>query len=248
MDKNELKRLILRNRFLAKLPTEEFDRLLPNLELVSLNQGDELIRPDEPISFVYFPIDLLASLVITMEDGSTVESGSVGREGLVGIPALLGARSTPMETVVQIPGQTSRISVEAVRAELYRDQYLHGLFLRYVHTLFIVASQSAACNRLHPLEKRLCRWLLMSSDGVDSLRVPLTHEFLGTMLGTRRAGVTEAALKLQQEGFITYTRGVVDILDRNGLERACCECFRVVKAEFEKFLGSELGAGVTRSL
>ena len=227
----------LGNRLLDRLPGEELDALRPHLEPVSLSLGQYLITPHEPIPYVYFPINALASLVTVLEDGATVEAGSVGREGMVGIPVLLDARVTPMETLVQIPGKAIRVKSAIIKEAFDRGSVLHNLLHRYIHTLFVIASQSAACNRRHHIESRLCRWLLMSSDGIGSDEIALTQEFLATMLGVRRAGVTQAALNLQEEGMIDYTRGRINILDRERLEAATCECYHMVKEEYNRLLG-----------
>ncbi|MGB7924925.1 MAG: Crp/Fnr family transcriptional regulator [Pyrinomonadaceae bacterium] len=225
------------NRLLDRLPGEELEALRPHLERVELAHGQTLIMPDEPIPYLYFPVTALASLVTLLEDGSTVEAGSVGREGMVGIPVLLDAATTPMQTVAQIPGQALRVRAGAFKEEFDKDGALHKLLHRYIHTLFVVASQSAACNRRHRVEARLCRWLLMSSDGVGSNELGLTQEFLATMLGVRRAGVTEAALMLQEAGLIDYTRGRIRILKRERLEATTCECYGMVKDEYDRLLG-----------
>ena len=227
----------IQNRLLAKLPPGELDLLRPHLNKVSLSHSQSLIVPGEPIRKVYFPINSLASLVTVMEDGSTVESGSVGREGMVGIPVLLEAGTTPMQTVAQIPGAAMEVKAEVIKDIFHKGGAFHSLVHRYIHTLFVVASQSAACNRLHQIDRRLSRWLMMSSDGIGSDSIGLTQEYLATMLGVRRAGVTEAALLLQDEGLIQYGRGKIEILNRAALEARACECYGVVKAEFDRLLG-----------
>jgi CRP-like cAMP-binding protein len=227
----------IENRLLAKLPPEELEFLRPHLERVSLAHSETLIAPHEPIRYIYFPLTMLGSLVTIMEDGSTVESGTAGREGLIGVPVLLDACETTMQTVAQIPGEALRIKASVCKSLLDQGGAFHQLFHRYIHTLFIVASQSAACNRLHKVEARLCRWLLMSSDGIGSCELGLTQEYLSTMLGVRRAGVTEAALKIQAAGLVNYTRGHISILKRQELEAAACECYRVVRDEYDRLLG-----------
>jgi CRP-like cAMP-binding protein len=225
------------NRLLDKLPDKELEALLPHSERLSLSHAQPLIQPHEPIPYIYFPVNALASLVTLLEDGSTVEAGAVGREGMVGVPVLLDADSTPMQTVIQIPGEVYRVRSKVVKEVFDRGGALHQLMQRYIHTLFVVASQSAACNRRHLVNERLARWLLMSSDGIASHQLALTQEFLATMLGVRRSGVTEAAVRLQHQGLISYTRGSVGILDREGLEQAACECYRMVKDEYDRLLG-----------
>jgi CRP-like cAMP-binding protein len=228
---------LLQNRLLASLPPEDLEALRPHLTPLSLELAYPLIRPQEPIRHAYFPVTCLASLVIVLEDGSTVESGSVGREGMVGIPIVLGAGTTPMQTLVQIAGDAFRVEAAVIKEQFERRGGLHAVLTRYIHTLFMIASQSAACNRRHSVEARLCRWLLMSSDGVGSNAIGITQEFLATMLGVRRAGVTETALKLQNAGWISYTRGFVHLLDRPALENTACECYHVVRREYERLFG-----------
>lgn len=226
--------LHLPNRLLASLPSEELKHLHPHLEQVSLSQNQLIIKPYEPIPFVYFPLNSLLSLVTVMEDGSTVEAGSIGREGMAGLPILLEAGTTPSQTVTQIPGQAVRIKAEIIKEAFNRGGALQKILYRYIHATIVVGSQTAACNRLHHLEARFCRWLLMSSDGVGSQEFFLTHEFLATMLGVRRAGVSEAASQVQSKGLIRYQRGRIQIIDRKSLETAACECYGVVKAEYDR--------------
>ncbi len=224
------------NRLLARLPADEFELLRPHLERVRLTHGAPLVRPNQPIRLIHFPIDCLASLVAVMEDGATVESGAVGREGMVGIPVLLADGVTPMQTLVQVPGEAYALRAAAVKELFERGGAFRKLFYRYVHTLFIVASQTAACNRLHRIEARLCRWLLMSADGVGSGDLRLTQEFLAVMLGVRRAGVSEAISEMETRGLVRHSRARIEILDRARLERAACECYRIVRDEYERLL------------
>ncbi|HEX8252414.1 MAG TPA: Crp/Fnr family transcriptional regulator [Thermoanaerobaculia bacterium] len=222
------------NRLLEAFPAEDREALEPHAERHSLDLHTPLIRPNEEIGDVWFPLSALASLVTVLEDGSTVEAGSVGQEGMVGIPVILNATSTSMQTVVQIPGEAIRVSAAALRERFMVSRRLQELLHRYVHSLFIIASQSTACNRKHSVEARMARWLLMSSDGIGSNELAITHEYLATMLGVRRPGVTEAALKLQEEGLIQHRRGSTTIVSRAGLERAACECYRVVRSEQDR--------------
>jgi CRP-like cAMP-binding protein len=217
------------NRILNALAPGDLEALKPHLEPVDLDLHTPLIQPNVPIGDVWFPINCLASLVTVLEDGSTVEGGSVGREGMVGIPIILGATATPMQTIVQIPGKCIRLSAAVLKQQFDSSPTLHNLLHRYVHSLFVIASQSVACNRKHQVDGRLARWLLMSSDGIASEEVGITHEYLAAMLGVRRPGVTEAALKLQEQGFIQYRRGSISIIDRPGLENLACECYFAVK-------------------
>jgi CRP-like cAMP-binding protein len=224
------------NRLLAKFPKSELEALRPHMETVTFDHGFALIKPREAIRHVYFPITALASLVTVLEDGFTVESGAVGRDGMVGVPFMLEAMMTPMETLIQIPGELIRIKASAIKESFERSPVVQALFHRYLHFLFLIASQSAACNRRHQVTKRLARWLLTSSDGVGSDQVNLTHEFLATMLGVRRAGVTEAAQALQKRKLIEYKRRGVRIVNRKGLEKAACECYAIVRNEIEQLL------------
>ena len=237
MSTHQQARSPMQNRLLANLPSEELTALHPHMEQVSLSHGQVIILPYEPIPFVYFPVNSLLSLVTVMEDGSTVESGSIGREGMAGLPILLDAGTTPMQTLTQIPGTAVRIKAEIIKEAFDRGGALQKLLHRYMHTIIVIGSQSAACNRLHHIEARLCRWLLMSSDGVDSDELRLTQDFLATMLGVRRSGVSEAASKLQGKGLIRYQRGHVQIVDRKSLETSACECYGVVSAEYNRLFG-----------
>jgi CRP-like cAMP-binding protein len=225
------------NRLLKVLPAAGLEALCSHAELVALRHGHHIIIPDEPIRDVYFPLTCLLSLVTTMEDGATVESGTIGREGMSGIPVILNAGQTTMPTFCQIPGDAVRVRAEVVRAAYEQSEELRRILNRYVHTVVVVGSQSAACNALHRVEARMCRWLLMSSDGVGSDAVSLTQENLAMMLGVRRPGVTEVAGKLRAEGLIDYSRGQIRILDRAGMERLACECYGRVKGEYERLFG-----------
>ncbi len=225
------------NRLVALLPAAELETLRRHAEVVSLRHGSPAIVPDEPIREVYFPLTCLLSMVTTMEDGAAVESGTIGREGMSGIPVVLNAGQTTMPTFCQIPGEAVRVRSEHVRDVYERNAEVRKIFNRYVHTVVVVGSQSAACNALHRVEARTCRWLLMSSDGVASDEVNLTQEYLAAMLGVRRPGVTEVAGKLRAEGLIDYTRGSIRIIDRPGMERRACECYGRVKGEYERLFG-----------
>jgi CRP-like cAMP-binding protein len=222
------------NRLLASLPAAELEQLRPHFERVSLHHGEHAIVPDEPIRHLYFPVDCLLSLVTQMEDGSSAESGSIGREGMSGVPVLLDARQTPMPTFTQIPGDAIRVRSEVIKAAYDRGGAVRHILNRYVHTVIVVGSHATACNALHKVEARMSKWLLMSSDGVGSHELRLTHEYLATMLGVRRASVTETAIRLKSAGLIDYERGFARILDRGGLEATACECYRRTRAEYER--------------
>jgi CRP-like cAMP-binding protein len=218
------------NNLLARMAPDDLESIAPHLELVHLAHSQILIEPHEPIRQMYFPVTALGSLVAVLADGSTVEAGMVGREGVVGVPVLLDTDSTPMQTVAQIAGEAFRIRAEIVKQRYDKGGSVFQILNRYIHILFVVASQSSACNRKHVVEARLARWLLMSSDGIASDDVGLTQEYLAVMLGVRRPGVTEAAVKLQSAGLIQYTRGHVRIIDRKGLAATACECYAFVTA------------------
>jgi CRP-like cAMP-binding protein len=224
------------NKLLAQVSGAELKGLLTNAELVDLPLSYALIAPNKRIEHIYFPVSLLGSLVTVLEDGSAIESGTVGREGMTGVPILLNAEKTPMETLVQVPGEAIRIPAKDVKKVFDDGGPFNRLLNRYIHHLFVVASQSAACNRRHTIGARLARWLLMSSDGVGSNEIGITQNFLAVMLGVRRSGVTEAALKLQADGLIRYSRGSVTITDRKRLEKVACECYHMVRDEYDRLL------------
>ena len=234
---SDVRELAARQRMLAKLPRQELEYLVEGAEALTLERAHPLVNPHEPMRDIWFPVTALASLVIVLEDGSTVEAGAVGREGLVGVPILLGAEITPMQTLIQVPGEVIRVPAARVIEIHGRAGMMRMMFLRYVHFLFVMASQSAACNRRHPMDERLARWLLVSSDGIGSDRVAITHEFLAAMMGVRRSGVTETAQRLQGKGLIEYRRASVNVIDRKGLEAASCECYRVTRREYERLFG-----------
>jgi CRP-like cAMP-binding protein len=226
-----------RNRLLACLPGSELEVLLPHFDPVSLAHGDHVIVPGVPIQHIYFPLNVLLSLVTTMEDGAAVESGVIGREGMSGIPVLLNAEQTTMPTFAQVPGVALKIKANILKAAYDRHGTLHTLLNRYMHTVVVMGSFSTACNALHKIELRMAKWLLLSSDGVGSDEFNLTHEFLAVMLGVRRASVSEIAGVLRSEGLIDYTRGHIKITDRRGLEAASCECYSKFKDEYERLFG-----------
>ncbi|MBD2101095.1 Crp/Fnr family transcriptional regulator [Leptolyngbya sp. FACHB-261] len=224
------------NRILAGLPRSEYERLLPYLEPVSLELKWVFYESNQPIDYVYFIQRGVGSLLTPMANGSAVEAATVGNEGIVGLPVFLGAARTPDRAVMQVPGEGLRLNAEVFRAELNRNGALYSLLQRYTHALMVQMAHSAACNRLHSIEQRCSRWLLMTHDRVRSDQFQLTQEFLAQMLGVRRAGVSEVASVLQRSGLIRYTRGQITVLDRPGLEAVSCECYQVVKAEFDRLL------------
>lgn len=228
--------LIRRNRLLAALSEEELERLRPYLEVVALGHKEVLYEPDEPIEYVYFPIDSVSSMLATMDDGQAVEVGTIGNEGMTGLPVFLGARTAPLASMCQIPGDAARMTAESLRSEATAGNGLHALLHRYTEAMFIFAAQSSACNRLHSVEQRAARWLLHTHDRVSGDEFPLTQEFLSQMLGVRRASVSETAGALQGENLISYTRGIIRVIDRPGLEARSCECYRVIRKEFDRLL------------
>jgi CRP-like cAMP-binding protein len=224
------------NQLLSALPQEEFERLWPNLECVSLAFQQVLYEANQAIEYVYFPNNGIVSLVTITEDGGTVEAATVGNEGMVGISILLGVDKIPVQAISQMAGDALRMRTEVFKREITPTSSLYGLLLRYTQALISQLSQTVACNRLHSVEERCCRWLLLCQDRVRSDQFALTQETLAQMLGVRRASVSVVAAILQKAGLIRYSRGKITILDRNGLEAASCECYRVVKAEFDRLL------------
>lgn len=223
------------NLLLAKLPDQEYRRLEPHLEFVSLSLSQILFLPDEQIRHVYFPISSVVSLLTALEDGNGMEVGLVGREGMVGISAILGGRETKFANV-QGSGMSLRMPVNQLQAEFSRGGMLQSALLHYTHALMTQISQSVVCNARHHVEGRLARWLLMFSDRVGRDEFDLTHEFMAHMLGVRRASVSVIANKLQKLNLIRYQRGHFTILDRKGLEEFTCECYSVVKEKYDNFL------------
>jgi len=223
-----------RNRILAALPDSDLEQLIPHLEPVSLKLGQILQMPDTRIERVYFPTSGIVSLLATLEGGETVETGVVGREGMVGIAVVFGVERSTIESLVQGTGEAMTMKSETLRTIIKNGGTLHDLLLRYVHSLFSQISQTAACNRVHTLNERLARWLLLTHDRIEKDNLELTHEFLARMLGTRRAGVSVAAHSLREAGLIDYTRGDIEIQNRRGLESASCECYAIVKTEFDR--------------
>ncbi len=225
------------NRLLAALPHDESAGLQPFLESVYYASGHTIYESHTPIGHVYFPLTGCASVVVSMADGAMVEAGTIGREGLVGLPAFFGTDAGPLITIAQVPGHFARLPVAPFRDAAAEGSVLHTLLLRFTQAHYVLAAQSAGCNRLHPVEQRCARWLLLTHDrvGVDTFQ--LTHEFLGYMLGTARPSVTLAARGLQHAGLITYHRGVVTVLDRPGLEAAACECYALITDEYVRLLG-----------
>ena len=227
----------IQNRILAALPAGEYERLLPHLEEVRLNLGDVISQPDKKIEYVYFPKRGTISICAIMEDGSQVEVGVIGNEGMFGLPVFFKTETVPLQAMVQLPDGAVRMRAEAFSREVEHCPHLRNLLLHYAQAFFMQAAQTAACNRLHPMEGRLARWLLMCQDRTKSDLLQLTQEFISIMLGVRRAGVSTTAAKLKDGGLIDYQRGFIRILDRKGLEAVSCECYGIVRKEFDRLLG-----------
>jgi CRP-like cAMP-binding protein len=220
----------IKNLILAGLPHKEYVRLVADMEFVTLSPGAKLYKSGEVIEYVYFPGEGLVSLVTHMNDGTTVEVGIIGRDGMVGIPVLLGDDIAFEEAVVLIAGDAMRMRSEVFKDGLRENHNpLLTELLLYTRALMKQVGRTAACNRIHTVEERLSRWLLMCHDRMDSDELPLTQEFISNMLGTRRAGVGTAAMGLQTEGLIRYSRGHISILDRVGLEGTTCECYQAAR-------------------
>jgi cAMP-binding proteins - catabolite gene activator and regulatory subunit of cAMP-dependent protein kinases len=227
------------NRILLSLPAEDRARILPSLQPVTFALGDVVYESGGPLENIYFPADSVVSLLYTMDDGSTAEMGLAGNDGVVGVALFLGGDTTPNRAVVQIAGGAFKMKARILREEFARGGHLQHVLLRYTQALITQISQTAVCNRLHSVEKRLCRWLLLCHDRVASDELQMTQEFISNMLGGRRESVTVAAGRLQDAGLIHYSRGHIRILDRKGLEAASCECYAIVKEEFERlFVGA----------
>jgi CRP-like cAMP-binding protein len=217
------------NRILLAIPDSEYRSIRPGLEFLSLPHHRILYEPNRKFEFVYFPNKGLISLVIVMADGKTVEVAVLGNEGIAGVPSIFGLWRSPIREVVQIAGDGFRIKVSPLRKALRTSPVLQDLLGRYSVVLAMQISQTAACNRLHEIERRLARWLLMAQDRVDAGLVAMTHDFLATMLGTDRPSVSVAAANLQRKEIIDYTRGSVRILNRKELEKCACECYQIIQ-------------------
>lgn len=231
----------VRNRLLMLLPPADFERLAPCLDPVDLTIRQCLHFPDEPIEAAYFVESGMGSLLVRLEGGGAQEVGVVGREGVIGLPVVMGADSAPTEAMVQMSGTALRIRPPALRQIFNDSEAIRTVLLRYMLVFHIQVSQTAACNGHHRLEQRLGRWLLMAHDRAGTDHFPMTHEFLSMMLGVRRAGVTAAAGALHKAGLIDYGNGQVTILDRRGLEATSCECYAIVRREFDHLFGVAAG-------
>ena len=224
------------NRLLATLPKKEYKLLLPKLKTVSLVLGEELYEPGEAIKYVYFPNDSIISLISQLSDTAWLEVGMVGNEGMAGLAIFMGVGTSSTRALVQGSGTAMRMSSAAMRTEANRIGGLHRILHRYSHSLLNQVSQSSACNRFHLVNARLARWLLMTNDRLGAEEFPLTQEFLSSMLGVRREGVSKAAGALQAAKLIRYSRGIITVLNRRGLEAKSCQCYGIIKAESDAYL------------
>ena len=225
------------NRLLSLLSDHDYERLRPHLSQVAFEYKKSLYEASRPIEHVYFPVDGVASLVITTAEGASAEVGTIGSEGMVGLPICLGDREAPSAVYVQVPGTALQMDAGIFRRELDQNPQLKLVMLRYAHAFFNQVAQSAACAHLHRVEQRCCRWLLMTRDRMPTGEFLLTQEFLGMMLGVRRTTVTEVMGALQKAGLIRYRRGHVSILDPEALRLRACECYDISKLEFDRLLG-----------
>lgn len=225
-----------RNQLLALLPEDERARLLPQLERVALPLGKSLCESGGVMQHVYFPLDAIVSLLCVMENGASTEIAVVGNEGIVGVSLFMGGETTPSRAIVQSAGEAYRLKGQRLKDEFYRAGAMQRLLLRYTQALLTQMAQTAVCNRHHTVDQQLCRWLLLSLDRLPGDRLVMTQELIANMLGVRREGVTESAGKLQRAGLIAYHRGHITVLDRPGLEDRVCECYAVVKSEYDRLL------------
>jgi CRP-like cAMP-binding protein len=224
------------NHLLAALPAAEYERLLPNLQLVTLSLGEVVYESGGALGYVYFPTNSIVSLLYVMEDGSSAEIAVAGYEGLVGIALFMGGETTSSRAVVQSAGSAYRLKAAFLKKEFDIGGALQHLALRYTQALITQMAQTAVCNRHHSVEQQLCRWLLLSLDRLPGNELIMTQELIANMLGVRREGVTEAAGRLQKDGLIEYSRGRIAVLDRGKLEGRVCECYAVVKQEYDRLL------------
>ena len=228
------------NQLLAALSDAIWERLLPNLELVDMPLGQVLYESGVMLTHVYFPTTAIVSLLYVLENGASAEIAVVGNDGIVGISLFMGGESTPSRAVVQSAGSGFRLKAQVMKDEFQRAGPVMHVLLRYTQALITQMAQTAVCNRHHSLDQQLCRWLLLSLDRIQSNELAMTQDLIANMLGVRREGVTVAALKLQAAGLIRYARGHITVLDRDGIEKRSCECYAVVKKEYERLLPAEM--------
>jgi CRP-like cAMP-binding protein len=240
------------NYLLGSLPTDEYERLSQNLELVQMPLGKVIYESGDELRHAYFPTNCIVSLLYVMENGASAEIAVVGNDGIIGVALFMGGGTMPNRAVVQSAGYAYRLRAHHLMQEFdrfggRRHGTLHDLLLRYTQALITQMAQTAVCNRHHSVDQQLCRWLLLSLDRLTSNELTMTQELIANMLGVRREGVTEAAGKLQQAGLINYSRGHITVLDRPGLEARVCECYQVVRTEFDRLLPSPLSAEIASS-
>jgi CRP-like cAMP-binding protein len=227
---------LTKNLLLSVLPDPEWKRWVPQLERVDMPLGQVLYESGDTLKYMYFPLTAIVSLLYVMENGASAEIAVVGNEGLVGVSLFMGGESTSSRAVVQSAGAGCRIKANLMKQEFDRAGPVLHLLLRYTQALLTQMAQTAVCNRHHSLDQQLCRWLLLSLDRLEGYELVMTQELIANMLGVRREGVTEGALNLQKDGLIRYARGHITVLDRNGLEARTCECYAVVKREYDRLL------------
>ena len=228
------------NGLLAAMPDADYQALMPALERVTMPLGRAVYEAGEPQGFVYFPTTSIVSLLYVLADGATAEIAVTGKEGLVGIALFMGGETTPSRAVVQSAGEGYRLRASVLKKEFERGGALQHLLLRYTQALITQMAQTAVCNRHHSVDQQLCRWLLLSLDRLPDNQLVMTQELIANMLGVRREGVTEAAGRLQADGLIAYGRGKITVLDRERLEQRVCECYAVVKKEYDRLLGAPI--------
>ena len=226
-----------RNYLLASLKDGEFERVVKKMEPVSLPLGEVLYESGSVMNYAYFPTTAIVSMLYIMENGGTAEIGIVGNDGVLGMALFLGGNTTTSRAVIQSSGEAYRIKPEDLRDEFKKGERFQDLLLRYTQVIVTQISQTAVCNRLHAVEKQLCRWLLLSHDRLQDDNLVMTHDLISNMLGVRREGITLAAKKLAAKKLIRNTRGTITVLDRPGLEKAACECYEIVNTEYNRLLG-----------
>jgi CRP-like cAMP-binding protein len=234
--------LQIKNNLLTALVNREYQHLLPQLERVGLSLAEVIHEAESQVQYVYFPETAVVSLLSTLENGATTEVGLIGREGMVGLSIFLGGTITHDQAVVQVAGTALRMRASALREELRLGSPLQMLLLRYTRAFLLLITQSVACGQHHTIDQRLARWLLMMHDYVGSNELQLTHELIAAMMGVRRAGVMGGAGKLKDAGLIKSTRGRITILDRQGLEAGTCECYKIIREEFDRLHAGQISA------
>jgi CRP-like cAMP-binding protein len=226
----------MRNQLLASLPSADYQRLLPELEFVNIDLGRTLYESGGHLQHVYFPVEGIISLLYVTQGGNSAELAVVGHEGMIGVSLFMGGETTPNRAVVQSACKAYRLPARVLKAHFAEGGALQVTLLRFTQALITQISQTAVCNLHHSVDQQLCRWLLLSLDRLPENKLQMTQELIANMLGVRRQGVTESAGKLEREGLITYSRGLITVVDRPGLERRACECYSVVKTETQRLL------------